>query len=45
MLNAIYCELLNLQQQKQQQTLVPMVQATSGHREFLSPYIFAIVVS
>lgn len=45
MLNAIYFEVLNLQQDKQQETLVPMVGATSGHCELLFQYIFAIVVS
>lgn len=43
MRNAIYCELLNLQQQKQQQTLVPMVETASGHHEL--PCTFAIIVS
>lgn len=32
-LNAIYCELLNLQWQKQEQTLVAMVGATFGYCE------------
>lgn len=43
MLNAIYCELLNLQQQREQQTLIAKVGAISGHHQF--SHIFGIVVS